>query len=449
MMELNYAVLFAVSAVTIIIGLILHQRTQPGFERVFLWGFLCGMYIICGFGSAYADIPHSYAVKYLVYVAAAGTGFTAVVGMLRAVGVRTCREIDWRLSRIDSTLASEIGFWFFLVSLAFPLIYPTIRLNLLWSPPMPDLQAMFNYGINSDKSLVERLVGYVTLLCYPVYLWRLHAYAKRPAHLPLAVFGPLYLIYCADSYIGRGSMLMGVALYAMLLGQHRPRARKYLALTLVAAAPLALIGFAEYARVRTGESLERMDTVLDEVSALVATETGLPLNAAVLVESAQHANLGDLALWAVTLPVPKVLTGKIVTFEANFDMAEIITNKPQGSATFSVTLPGIVGESIYFGGTSFYWLFAALTGGLFGLLCALCSRSNQLGGVTIYCVLLWAYMFSRAGLAAGLPLIINGVFPFLVVVVLVSNRGSANREHGVLLPLNTRRLVPTHDASQD
>jgi hypothetical protein len=244
-------------------------------------------------------------------------------------------------------------------------------------------------------------------------------------------------------------MLMGVALYTMLLGQHRPRARKYLALALVAAAPLALIGFAEYARVRTGESLVRVDSVVDEVSALVATETGLPLNAAVLAESGRHANPGDLALWIVSLPVPKVLTGRIVTFEANFDMAEIIANVPQGSESFSVTLPGIVGESIYFGGASFYWFFAALTGGLFGLLCVLCSKSNQLRGVTIYCVLLWAYMFSRAGMAAGLPMIINGLFPFLAVVVLVSNRGSASRAHGVLLPLNARRLAPTHGASQD
>lgn len=444
-MELNYSVLFAVFAATIIIGLILHHQVQTGTERVFLWAFLCGMYIICGYGSAYVDIPHSYAVMYVIYVIAAGTGFTVVVSMLRAAGARTCRRIDWRLAWPDATKAATIGFWVYLVTVAFPLVYPEIRLNLLWNPPMPDLQASFGFGVAPEKAVIARLVGYVTFLCYPVYLWRLHAYAKRPVQLALAVFGPMYLTYCSESYMGRGTMIMGVGLYMMLLWLNCRRARKYLVVMLVAVAPLAIIGSAEYAIVRMGRSLSS-GNVLDDVSRLVEVETSLPLNAAILLDSGERVNLDDLALWAVTLPLPKVLTGNIVTFQPNVDMAEIITNIPQGAQSFSVALPGIVGESVYFGGPWFYWIPAVFTGVIFGLLCALCSRNSHLEGVTAYCVLLWPNIFIRAGMSAGVPMIVNGLLPFLVVVVFLSNSATSNCAHGVLLSPNEKRLVPTHDA---
>ncbi|MGA3072015.1 MAG: hypothetical protein ABSD43_17555 [Terracidiphilus sp.] len=449
MMELNYSVLFAVTAGTFIIGLILHHRMQTGLERLYLWAFLCGIYVICGFGSAYTEVPHSYSVMYLVYVAAAGAGFAVVVNLFRDAGARTCRKIDWRLSRIDATYIAIIGFWLYFTSVVFPLVYPTMRLNLLWNPPLPDLQAAFGFGVAPDKAVIERLVGYVTLLCYPVYLWRLHAYLTRPVHLALAVFGPLYLIYCSDSYMGRGTILMGVGLYVMLLWRNCRRARKYLVVTLVVVAPLAVIASALYTRVRLTGSLSGSVSVSDEVWASVRLETGLPLNAAVVLDSGERVNVGDLALWAVTLPLPKVLTGNIVTFQPNFDMAEIITNIPQGARAFSVALPGVVGESVYFGGPWFYWISAVVTGGIFGFLCALCSKSNQLGGVTAYCVLLWPNIFIRAGLDAGLPMIINGLFPFLVVAVLVSSRGSTNRANGVMRSPNAKRLVPTHAALEE
>jgi hypothetical protein len=448
MMELNYSVLFAVSAATIIIGLILHQRVQAGPERLYLWAFLCGMYIICGFGSAYVDVPHSYALTYLIYVIAAGTGFAVVVNIFRVAGARTCRRIDWRLSRIDATQVCAIGFWVYLVSLSFPLFYPTIRLNLLWNPPAPDLLGVLNNGIVPEETIALRLIGYVILLCYPVYLWRLRAYSTRPLRLALAVFGPLYISYCGGGYASRGGVLLGIAMYMMLLWRYRYRARKYIVMTLVAVTPLALIGSAEYATVRLGRSLSG-GNVLDEVSGLVATETGLPLNAAVVLESGKRVNLGDLALWAVTLPLPKILTGSIVTFQPNTDMAELITNIPQGEGGFSFSLTGIVGESVYFGGPWFYWFPAVLAGGMFGLLCTLCSRSSQLGGVTVYCVLLWAYVFSRAGLDGGIPMIVNGLLPFFAVVVFLSRRKTANRAHKDMSTPNARPLVPAHDALQE
>ena len=446
-MELNYSVLFAVSAATIIIGLILHQRLQAGPERLYLWAFLCGMYIICGFGSAYVDVPHSYAITYLIYVIAAGTGFAVVVNKFRVAGARTCRRIDWRLSRIDATQFCAIGFWVYLVSFASPLFYPTIRLNLLWSPPAPDLLSIFNNGITPVVPTVVRLIGYVSLLCYPVYLWRLRAYATRPVRLALAVFGQLYISYCAG-YMARGGALLAIAIYMMLLWRYRRRARKYIVMTLVAVTPLALIGSAEYGTVRLGRSLSG-GNVLDEVSGMVATETGLPLNAAVVMESGKRVNLGDLALWAVTLPVPKVLTGSLVTFQPNADMAEIITNIPQGEQGFSFSLTGIVGESVYFVGPWLYWFPAVITGAIFGLLCTLCSRSSQLGGVTVYCVLLWAYVFNRAGLDGGIPLIVNELLPFFAVVVFLSRRKTANRAHKNISTPNARPLVPAHDALQE
>ena len=134
MLELNYSVLFAVSAATIIIGFILHQRLQAGPERLYLWAFLCGIYIICGFGSAYVGVSHSCAVTYLIYVIAAGTGFAVVVNKFRVAGARTCRRIDWRLSRIDATQVCAIGFWVYLVSLAWSVVLPDNSRQLTVEP---------------------------------------------------------------------------------------------------------------------------------------------------------------------------------------------------------------------------------------------------------------------------------------------------------------------------
>ena len=447
-MELDYSVLFVVSAATIIIGLILHNQLQTRTERVFLWAFLFGMYLDCGFGAARVEVPHSYAVMYLVYLATAGVGFAVVVTSFRAAGARKCRKIDWRLTQTDATHAATIGFWIYVASVAFQLIYPTVRLNLLWNPPVPDVQATFNFGIAPEKAVIERLVGYVTILCYPVYLWRLRTYAMRPLLLALAVFGPMYLIYCSDGYMGRGTMVIGAGVFVMLLWRNHRRGRKYLAVTVAIVVPLALIGSAEYARVRHAGRLSGSGSVSDDVWAMVDTETGLPLNAAAVIESGQRVAPGDLALWAVTLPLPKVLTGSIVTFQPNNDMAEIITNKPEGAADFSVTLPGIVGESFYFGGPWFYWLSAVLVGGILGALCALCSRSSQLDGVTAYCVMLSVNIFIRAGLDAGIPMIVNGLLPFLAVVICLAKRSPAIRANRVLLWPSARRLVPTRDVLQ-
>jgi hypothetical protein len=63
--------------------------------------------------------------------------------------------------------------------------------------------------------------------------------------------------------------------------------------------------------------------------------------------------------------------------------------------------------------------------------------------------MLWVNIFIRAGLDAGIPMIVNGLLPFLAVVLFLSWLRSAKRANGASLSPNASRFVLTHDALQE
>src|SRR5690606_15260236 len=84
----------------------------------------------------------------------------------------------------------------------------------------------------------------------------------------------LYVQYVATGYIGRGDMVMAMALVGLALWMHRPRLRPALIAVAIMMLPVVLAASYIYGTIRIGGSVS--DVGLLQIASVIDTETGFP-----------------------------------------------------------------------------------------------------------------------------------------------------------------------------
>lgn len=445
-MDFDWPVVVIVLFVTVIIGGFGYSACRGRFQKLFILAGVSGLFFYSGIGAAYHGMPSSYILFYTGFLAALVFSFILFLKIFASIAIRSEKRIPFVLGSWDSSgKCSRLLILVYFVIMLLPLMYPEFRLSdlLKLSPPDPNVALTFSertaMQVRGEFSPINKLIEYVLILIQPFFLVALYYYRRRLTVLGTILGLTLYINYVTVGSIGRGSVMLCLAIFVLVAWFERPRAR----MGLVAFAIVAVLGFLywsyQYSFVRLGADPQQVG-LFEAVVTVLKKETSFPRDVGLpLIESGVHPDLGRYFLWILTLPIPKILTGPIEVARINYEISEIILGLQLGMRGWYVVLPGLVAESVYIFGKYFFWLHAVFIGVIFAFVCRLTERVPQFFFVAIYFALLFGYNLNRAGIAAVLPLIINNMLLFyLMVFLLLFKSRKANSQNHVLVSISVK-----------
>lgn len=414
---LEYSRLLSITLGTLAIWMLFYRQSVTTSQRTFLTMAVGGFYIYDGIGGAYKIMPVEYVYVYFIFLMSLVSSFCLFHRSFAWVSTRV-RSRGWKIASLaeDRRLTLRFVAGYLLVCLFF-LFYPEFKVFNLFSPPTPDLAGLFvqRFEVGRDVDTVGRLVGYVKVLLFPFFLFFLRGFRNRPWLFFLLLLLPVYMAYCEDGYVSRGSVLSIVLVGFVVFWVENPRSRKYIIAGSALSFPLLIMAMYAYARVRIGGSVDSNVGVFDALETILEIETTFPVGGRELLDGKYGADLRQYFTWLFTLPFPKVLFGQIEGARINYEIAEIVSGIAVGDRNFSVVLTGVVIESVYIYGLWFFWIHAVTIGLVFAFLCRLSGANRSLVVIMAFFAVQFGYNMNRGGVSSVFPTILNGFLLFYIV----------------------------------
>lgn len=191
-------------------------------------------------------------------------------------------------------------------------------------------------------------------------------------------------------------------------------------MTFALTAPFVLILFAFYTDYRLHGGLSLSDySFLNSVLYIFESETSFVLTTGVpLIESGSHVNLAMYFKWILTLPIPKFIIGAVSGTRLNSEISAIVLGVSEGGKGYYIVLPGLVAESVYIYGKYFFWLHAVFIGAVIAFLARVFFTNKNFILLAGYVAFISFYSLNRAGVAAFLPIAINGFIVIYIIYLL-------------------------------
>lgn len=417
-MQFDYYILFFTFLGSLILGLFFILAVRGSRQRLILAAFLAGFFFYSGAGMAYPEVPRAYLFYYFGFFIVFAFVFWLFSAVFVSAGEPAGNFLDRALQHIDSHPFWAAVIWLYLLLHLVPLLYPEFRLQQLISPPSPDLIAALIRRFEPDETnTLLKLVTYLRLSLEPFFYIALYRYRKELQRILLILILLNYIRHIDAGYIGRGYVIMDLAIVGIYIWMTYPRRRSLLLAAVAALLPLLFMGVYIYGAVRIGGTVAAVNPI-DAITQELEVETnffrsvGLPL-----LESGARADMAAYLKWLFTLPIPKLITGELDVARINYEIAQIILGLNPGTRGWYVALSGLLAESMYIFGPFYFWIHALCLAFLAAFLGRLLERTPQLEFLRIYVVLLFAYVLNRAGVSALLPLLINNFLVFYIFVL--------------------------------
>lgn len=390
-------------------------------QRLMLFSMLGGLFFYSGIGTAYSEVNSSFLGFYFAFMFALAIGFHFGRAIFLDVSASVGRAITPVLGRMDRGIFWQVFIGAYILLSVFPLLWPEPRLQQLFMPPAPDLIEMLSGRFEEESDPLTIVVGYLRLLLTPLFFVALYRLRFKLPVIALIFVFLLYVRYVENAYLGRGAVVMYMAILLLTVWFLRPGYRGRVTVSVALLAPLILYAFYLYALVRIGDLVgdigyfAALQTILD-------TEWGFVRDVGtVILASGARVDLAQYFTWIFTLPVPKILTGAIEGARVNYEISELVLGIPTGEYGWYVVLPGLVAESIYIYGAWLFWLHGAFLGLIAAFFARLAERVPQFIFLYFYLVVMFGYVLNRGGVAALLPPLINEflLFYFLLFGLVV------------------------------
>jgi hypothetical protein len=392
-----------IGSVAIGVPAVLSINDQAG--RMVLGGALVGLLLYSGIGAAYDEVAWFYTAFYFGMFCALALGF--FVGR-QVLIVRAGKTQSHLGGRVDT---DRRWGWVMVAYLAlhlWPFLNPEFRLHQLVSPPSPDLKTAFEARFSAGgESSFNQIISYARLLLTPFFYIALFRYRKRITLLSGVLATVIYLQYVEAAYVGRSQILVASLIVLITAWLHKPDARGRTVLIGTAMLLAGLLGSYVYGIVRIGGTVGDVKFPHAALSVL-KSETAFPRDVgAKLIDSSARANLAEYVIWAVTLPVPKVVSGPIEGARVNYEISRLVLNRSPGDPGWHIVLPGLVAEGVYLFGKEFFWVHGFLIGMLAAIMVRLLQWAAALRILLIYVAVLFGYVLNRGGIASVLPILVN------------------------------------------
>lgn len=418
-LDINYAILLNVILVTLTIFIFFFRFFKNLAQKTLYIAFVFFFFIYNGFGMSYEKgVADQYHIYYIVFLITFSFSYLFFLKLFFKEfryaflgSIKTIRKFGR-----DKYLSSFIIFIFIFFQLL-QLIIPEFKLHLLLNPPAPDILAEFLGRLNSP-SPSGKLIGNVSFLLYPFYLLTLYKFRKNIPFFLFIVFFPFYIQYCKNSYLSRGEMMAAAAIIISIQWFYNTWIRKYLAILLLFLLPILPVLLWQYQTYRGGGGGVSEISATDAGYGLLFIETSFPVYSKKVIDSEKHIDLKKYFIWVFTLPVPKAIFGKIEAPSAGMEMSEILLNKKQGDKGFFALLAGLLTESIYMYGKTFYFIHAIFIACIFAIIARLTERDPILFCILIVMTIHLSYRLNRTGLGPVLSTIINLFLTFYFIIIL-------------------------------
>lgn len=302
------------------------------------------------------------------------------------------------------------------------LLYPEFKLLNLIHPPSPDVISVLGerYQREAQSTFFSSIIYSLDNLLYPFFLFSLYRYRKKTILLCAILFGKYYIEYCVSGYLGRGDMLTGLIIVGAFTYFHRPKLGKIILVSSIVLIPLLLVFFVKYSVTRIGGSA--MDiSVGDATEMLLAQESSYPTHFDRITDITNHMYWANYLIWLFTLPLPGIVRGSM---ECNFNavLSEYLLNISRSSPGFYILLPGIVGESVFLFGKSFFWINGIIYGFIMSATYRVISRFPQLFGLLIAAAICFSFSINRGGMGSGIPFILKILLYFYLILWYIKKR---------------------------
>jgi hypothetical protein len=419
-MTFQLHVFFIVIIGTFLISAITFRKVKGYWQR-FLWmGLISGVFIYSGVGAAYREVPRAYLLYYFGFILSLSISFFFFVAVLGGMSRKAGNVLNQALSGIDRQRGWNIIIFASLFFYFIPLLYPEFRLHEFFNPHFPDLQTAFMERFQvAEINIFLKLIDYLRILIAPFFFIALYKHRKSMKKVILVLLLLLYIQYVNQSYIGRSTVGMTILLIFISLWVIHPAYRSRLIAIGIALVPLGLAGSYLYGIIRIGGQIYTFD-FWNSVFEMIYAETSFPIQVGTpIIESGQRGDLLDYFKWIITLPIPKLLTGEIAGARINYEISEVILLTSTGGQGWYVVLPGLVAESVYIYGRSFFWLHGVFVGFIAAVTVRLVERCPQLLFLVAHLVVLFFYVLNRGGIAALLPNIVNQFLLFYVFILMM------------------------------
>jgi hypothetical protein len=307
----------------------------------------------------------------------------------------------------------------YLLTYGMRLVYPEFKLHLLLLPPSPDIVAEFTSRFTAPPDTISKLFDALSHLFFPFYLLAVMYYRHRFFLFVLLLGLPLYILYCAQSYIGRGEILTLVLVVAMIQWYLRPHVRKYIIILGLLCVPLIPAALIYYQDMRLGNVHAELEVSSQEaVNYLVFTETSFPVFSEQIISSGKQIDLKRYFIWMLTLPIPKAITGPMNPPSAGMEMSEILLGLRMGQKGFFALLAGLLTESVYIYGVKLYFIHAIIIAFVMACVVRITEGEQLLFLIFLMLMIDLTYRLNRAGLGPALATVVNLYFSLYILFLL-------------------------------
>lgn len=389
-------------------------------QKILFTFFSLFFFLYNGYGISFVNGVHpNYHYYYCGFYLAFSTGYLTFLRIFYTPFKILRKKTDVYIKQLAlSPKVAIISISIFLLISIVPLIYPTNRIFLLLNPPKPDVGTQFFATFTNNINPVIKIFENIGYLIYPFYLISLYYFRKKPLTLAFILFFPLYLHYCNISYINRAYVLERLVIFGTMLYSFYPSIRKILIIGSLIIIPFMVIFMVQYQDIRGGNKAQKISFV-DASKIIFNAETSFPVFSNKIINSDKHINLKDYFVWIITLPIPKVIIGKINPVSAGAEMSEILLGKKQGDEGYFALLAGLLTESVYTFGQKWYFLHAIFISLLMAIIVRFVEKTIVLSPMVLVFTILFSYTLNRAGISGMLPSIINQfLFYYLLIFLL-------------------------------
>lgn len=377
--------------------------------KIYFIPFIIFTFIYSGIGICWEDVNKLYFNYYSIYVLIVGaTTYFICHNKKQDVRDNTIFTSD----RINTLIGryGDFFIYFYLILCFVPLVYPSVRLGNLISPPRNNLAELFNdsYGVN-ESSLIITIVSFLKSLVQIFYYLSLYKYRKNISKFILFIFIPNYLSL-ANGYVSRSAMMCSLAITVIVFLIYYPKYRKKMLICGVCLTPLLIYGLSFYTYYRQG--IDEINLSMSDAGLiLLRQETAYPRHFDDILNSGGYL-IGRYFEWIANLPLPFNFANN--DYDINGIISETIAGIPRGEQGFNVLLPGVVGESLFIFGPYLYWIHAVIYGVIIGFVYRLLHHKNEII-LLIYYSFVSAYTISRAGTISMYPFYFKHLLIYLIL----------------------------------
>jgi hypothetical protein len=307
------------------------------------------------------------------------------------------------LNNIIKKYSSFIIALYFILYL-FVFIYPSNRMFQLVSIPSFDFLSAFESRFDGESNnTVSTIVVRVRRMLFPLVLIALAQYKIR--YVVLFIVVNMYISYANTAYIGRGAFVLNfIALIYLIYTKDKALFRKTILITLLAT-PLISWLFFQFTYFRLGAEYVSVG-YFDSIYLLLINESRtIQYGETALLYQSKNI-LIDYYKWLFTIPIPTVMLPFNV-LELNYVIGSDVLNVSPGERGFYVSLVGLMYESLYLYGNTFFVIHAVLvqyiTISLFRVFKGI-NNAQLLYGVLIANS---TYALCRAGTSSYMPFAVN------------------------------------------